>query len=720
MSSNIVDKVKIRLASGGYSEEPAYIGTTVDYVKYGAANQSLTELLSDFNDRLGELENSFNTEKGSNGLDGKNMYIVFSKDGTDANAVDTWSNDLGSTYYLGYALGYETPAEYNWIRMGGEQGDPGATGAKGDKGEKGDTGSSFTITGYLKLDNLTDIAKYIPSKEEDVAYLVEDGNEKKYVYIYTTDKEKGTKAWYNAGQLAGPSAYDIAKSQETTSASNEKNWILSLSAYGIALDLDKNLIKTLGGNEEDPYSNDNKKLWIASLKGESAYEIYKDTVPNTETALTKDEWLKSLKGKGISSVSVNKSTDKAKLNFAFDDNTSQDLEIFYNETSSLYLVNDNSYSSPSPSGSLKQVIHSSNTLSAPENNVYAYYSTAFGSGNIIGKEKNDSSDTDTTLTAFNFTAGQNNTIGNHVECAAVIGLGLQTSQSNQIVLGTYNVEDAAAALIVGVGTSSEKKNGLVVKKESGNVEISGDVTLNGVLTAPSITALVVNNDSELKGKLFVSKNTTLNDALTVSGNTTVGGTLSAGATTISSLVVSDIFEATSNNLTTYKNILPNKTNERDLGSSSLYWNNIYVNNLKVANLIKIPSLNITGNVYATDFYYSDGKELFSTSFSSTPHFGDNGSGHWSTFYFGNLKILYCITDTIDMDGTNTLTDSHKQWNDKSDILNIQVSAWKGKPNLTGDHNGPAFGFDFGGSDGDLRIWNDAASGKASVLVLIKR
>ena len=59
------------------------------------------------------------------------------------------------------------------------------------------------------------------------------------------------------------------------------------------------------------------------------------------------------------------------------------------------------------------------------------------------------------------------------------GEGLKTNDTNQIVFGQYNVEDATKVLIVGGGTASERQNIFTIS-DDGNVEVGGTLSTNAL------------------------------------------------------------------------------------------------------------------------------------------------------------------------------------------------------------------------------------------------
>ena len=78
-----------------------------------------------------------------------------------------------------------------------------------------------------------------------------------------------------------------------------------------------------------------------------------------------------------------------------------------------------------------------------------------------------------------FGAGQGNTINHNVWSSAVIGSGLISSGSSQLVCGAYNIPDTDKVLIAGNGTNGSNRSNAFTVDRKGDGVFAGDVYANG-------------------------------------------------------------------------------------------------------------------------------------------------------------------------------------------------------------------------------------------------
>lgn len=112
------------------------------------------------------------------------------------------------------------------------------------------------------------------------------------------------------------------------------------------------------------------------------------------------------------------------------------------------------------------------------------------------------------------------------------------------------------------------------KVETGNIRISGNTIES---TSLGITITAANNQINLLSDTTV-ENLTVSNNLTVNGNSSLGNT-NSDTITVQASVASDI--------------IPTQTSIYDLGSSTKYWRNVYLNSAQ------IDDINISGNVIKT-------------------------------------------------------------------------------------------------------------------------
>lgn len=218
-------------------------------------------------------------------LKGKSAYQIavdLDYDGTESEWLETLVGPEGTSAYQTAVNNGFSGTESEWVAS--LKGNPGLTayevavnegysGSRAEwletlKGEKGNTGDQGVPGQDLQIDGVVSSEGELPgSPGAYMAYLV--GMD---LYLYLNE------TWENAGQLAGPSAYQLAV--DNGYGGTETEWLDSLvgkSAYQIAVD--------------DGFSG-SEGQWLETLVGDSAFEV----AQAEGFTGTRGEWLASLIG----------------------------------------------------------------------------------------------------------------------------------------------------------------------------------------------------------------------------------------------------------------------------------------------------------------------------------------------------------------------------------------------------------------------------------------
>jgi len=158
-----------------------------------------------------------------------------------------------------------------------------------------------------------------------------------------------------------------------------------------------------------------------------------------------------------------------------------------------------------------------------------------------------------------------------------------------------------------------------------DIEITGNTvkTINSnadlELTPNGTGELVVNSSTTINGNLFVTGNINTDGDVTIGGNITIGDELT-DTITINASITSDL--------------IPETDNLYDIGSPSLKWNNIYVNNFNTSSF-NTPTLDV-GDISIRD------NEIFTGSGLDLILYG-NGTGG---VQLGNFKITGNVIENV--------------------------------------------------------------------------
>lgn len=747
--SQRISKARVRGSNGTFPKEEYPIATTSAYIDHKGT--PLLNILEELAQKIYLLDQAIGTKKGLDGIDGRNVYVVFSKYSNGINEqgeLDIYPNyipELGNSYYMGVSLitGIIDPrlipmTDFSWIPMGGAKGDRGPEGKAGPQGEKGEDGDSLKIRGIIDGSLVENIEDIITTQDDiNSLFLYTTATETAfYFYGYERKGDETSKLiWKNLGLVTGKSAYDLAK--ELGYSGSLEDWLESLkgaSAYEIA----KN--NYIG---EWPYQNEEE--WLESL---TAYSDAVETgafEPQAGGRLANREaWIKSLKGDSITDLVIDEKDNKfiysykikqfdKKGNEILSDTIEKELE--FNNHKALYLENDNSIKDTTYSLRQRVEINTDeNTAENPEaNHAYGTHSVVLGRNNSIGEDiavydKYIIKDDNTKEAATDaiklypdccFVAGYGNKFLNaqvvkddtnkSIQASAAIGYGLLVSGTDQFVIGKYNKEDAAAVFIIGGGTGEEDK-----RKNIFSIDREGNVQIDKTLTVDSIQKLVVNTTAEIKGdtiskNLKITNDTELNNLIVKSIQHNNIKTSSSGVET--------------------KTILPISNSTYNLGNRNKKWKYVYADHLNVTSSIEVPSLIINGPVKATDFNYSDGSRLFTNLKNNSNNFLTENSewnsgamGYRETFNFGCFKIILATIPEVKNDNSTGIYLSAEEY---GRVLNAQATPFSGdsKPSLGGNNNLPDLSIYFEKqSDGGYQLWvcNDNKPARAFVMIILRR
>jgi hypothetical protein len=214
-----------------------------------------------------------------------------------------------------------------------------------------------------------------------------------------------------------------------------------------------------------------------------------------------------------------------------------------------------------------------------------------------------------------------------------------TTRSNNLYVTT---QANLATFTVSGNTISSSSNTITFSPSGGNATIfSGTLAVSNLsLTTNSISAtgtnMSVNINTTGTGVINLNSNTLVTGNLHATGNITADGNIALGNQTTDT--VSFTGEVNSN-------ILPSATNTYNLGSSSLQWNNLYVNTANIAN-VTIGTLNAT-DIKTANLDIS-GNTISSINANSDINFATTGTGGilFGNFRFYNNTITNIVSNAV--------------------------------------------------------------------------
>ena len=263
-----------------------------------------------------------------------------------------------------------------------------------------------------------------------------------------------------------------------------------------------------------------------------------------------------------------------------------------------------------------------------------------------------------------------------------LGNNTKTNMENQVVLGKFNAETDNAYLVVGSGTTSNRKN-ITEIKTNGTIETKGDITANGTSRTNKLTlgSSTSNNSSGAidiygtnKTKVFSVDST---GDTNITGNLTISEYFSAGNETLwvdpenEQVEINGVLKVSSDLSIAGGNITANKVRSKNTltlgsnGNSSSGEILVYGEDTSSAAVFKVDN---SGNLYLSGNIDMGGKITSRASITSTD--GDN-----IVITKGYLdSVIADIQDQLDEKATSTdLGGTNDTLSELSDSISSDIS-----------------------------------------------
>jgi len=186
--------------------------------------------------------------------------------------------------------------------------------------------------------------------------------------------------------------------------------------------------------------------------------------------------------------------------------------------------------------------------------------------------------------------------------------------SNSATIGNITVSSSTISSTSGTITLSP--SGLNATVYQGTAQV-GNLQISGNTIVSTDTNGSVNITANGNGLINLNNNTLVSGNLHATGNITADGNITLGSNSGDTVA----FDGEVNS-----NILPNATNTHDLGSSTLAWNNIWVQTANITNLnttnVTVPSFTTSGTPSLT----ISGNTITANSINTNVNFVTSGTG----------------------------------------------------------------------------------------------